>query len=160
MKFRGEYMKVTFEVRTVREQWQPPFKKESKTEQYTVDEGDYFLPVAGKDDDFVFRVLNINPYGVLVEYDCEYMPRTFDVPGNRQLRLGFGSENIFCAKWSHNGIVYYVKPVGQVTENAQSNGTEMLVRNEEGILEATEEEPRAPTNAALPLEDSVLENLK
>ena len=149
-------MKVTLEIKTVKEQWQPPFKKDSKIEQYTVEEGDFFLPMQGKPDEFVFRLVSVNSYGVVLEFDHEYMPRSFDAFPNHQIRMGYGDETIFTAKWSHNGVIYYIKPMQEVMAN-NGNGTESLMRSEEGILEAKEE---TPTEMTLPTEDSLLENLK
>jgi hypothetical protein len=137
-------MQVMIELKTVKEQWQPPFRKEIETEQFIVDEGDYFLQVPGKDD-FVFRLIEARKDSVIIEFNSLFTVKNEERPSSRQLTFEFGEEKAFTAQWTSNGITYIIKPVKTVS---------IQMPESKEIIEAKED---AQVNAG---EEQILEQLK
>lgn len=130
-------LQVLIELKTVREQWQPPFRKETTTETIVIEEGEYFLQIPGKED-FVFRFIELRNDSVIIEFNSLFTPKNADRSGSRQVLLCFGEEKAFTAQWASNGVTYVVKPVKTVSvEKPQSSE---IIEAEENLQAKTAEE--------------------
>ncbi|MBI5884579.1 hypothetical protein HZB89_00605 [archaeon] len=132
-------MQLMIEVKTIKEQWQPPFKKETIAENLVVEEGGYFLQIPGQKD-FVFRLIRLNNNSALVEFHNLFMPKNEERPGSRQMLINFGEEKAFTAQWSSNGVAYSIKPLKAVSVEAPEK---------KEIIEAREDSPEIQENRIL-----------
>ena len=111
-------LKVLFEVRTIKEDWQPPFKKQIETEQVTAGETEKFAEL-NNSVIFVFQLVKAGQDRVLIEFSNLVTPKRVDErPISRQIWLGFGEEKSFTAQWASNGVSKVVKPLRYVAEEA------------------------------------------
>lgn len=113
-------VKVLFEVRTVKEAWQPPFKKQIETEQIVAGENEKFAEL-DQSGIQVFQLVKAGQDRVLIEFSNLVTPKRVDErPISRQIWLGFGEEKSFTAQWASNGVSKVIKPLKFVAEEASA----------------------------------------
>ncbi len=95
-------MKAVLEVKTVSQNWAPPFAKRSETAEIEVDEGESLDKI---DDErgFVFTILKIQSDRVLVQYNRAYTLKGYSQPATRQTWIDKQHFTEFSFLWGNNG---------------------------------------------------------
>ncbi|MBI4043922.1 MAG: hypothetical protein HY393_03915 [Candidatus Diapherotrites archaeon] len=94
-------MKAVIEIKETSQDWRPPFKKNTKAEEITVQENTEFDPL--KDKGHLFKVHRIAGDKVLVEYNRAYTVKGYEQPQNRSVWIGLNESKSFSALWNDNG---------------------------------------------------------
>ena len=100
-------MAAVFELKTVAQDWRPPFKKTSTVQEVTVNAGDVFCD-DGKGN-FVFKLLQMEGDRALVEFDREYTVKGYEIPTNRKIWIDKLDFKSFSALWQENGSTKMLK---------------------------------------------------
>ena len=95
-------MHVTFDLRELRQDWRPPFKKASRESELTVSEGESFASDGA--DKKVFKLVKAVGNMALVEFDMEYTLKGHEHPTNRQVLVDASEFKSFSALWKQNGL--------------------------------------------------------
>jgi len=95
-------MHVTFDLRELRQDWRPPFKKDIRENEVTVSEGETFGPDG--DGKNVFRLVSVQGNMALVEFDQEYTLKGHEHPTNRQVLIDASEFKSFSALWKQDGL--------------------------------------------------------
>ena len=95
-------MHVTFDLREIRQDWRPPFKKDLRESEVTVAEGDGFA--SDGDGRKVFKLVKAVGNMALVEFDQEYTLKGHEHPTNRQVLIDASEFKSFSALWKQNGL--------------------------------------------------------
>ena len=95
-------MKAVIEVKETNQDWKPPFKKNTKAEEITVQENGEFDALREKG--FLFKVHRIQGDKVLVEYNRSYTIKGYEQPQNRSVWIGINESKSFSALWDDNGL--------------------------------------------------------
>jgi hypothetical protein len=97
-------MRARFEVRSIKAQWKPPFKKEITDEIFDVEEGETFDRIVGNgNDEHVFKVINIREGNAIVEYSKLFTLKNGN-PGNYQLTLTKDEIIDMTYLWGEDGV--------------------------------------------------------
>lgn len=96
-------MKAVFEVKSIENQWKPPFKKTIETKDLEVSENEGFAEFDGRND-FVFKLLKVNPDSAVIEYHREFTLKSYEQPQSKQLQLELGEPASFTFLWGEDGI--------------------------------------------------------
>ncbi len=110
-------MKALFEIRTIVQDWKPPFSKVEKRKEVLVGEGMEFER-DGKEN--VFKVHRIEGDRVLVEFSLNYIMKDPAGPVNRLVWLQRGEGRYFSASWRDNGLTKHLTYKG-VTSGKEGN---------------------------------------
>ena len=95
-------MHVTFDLRELRQDWRPPFKKDVRENEVTVSEGESYAPDgAGKN---VFKLVSVQGNMALIEFDQEYTLKGHEHPTNRQVLIDASDFKSFSALWKQDGL--------------------------------------------------------
>ena len=95
-------MKAIIEVKALSQDWKPPFKKNVKTEEITVQENMEFDALREKGH--LFKVHRISGDKILVEYNRAYTLKGYEQPQNRAVWIGLNESKSFSALWDENGV--------------------------------------------------------
>ncbi len=110
-------MKVLFEIETTKEQWKPPFKKDTVSKNFEAEVGESFFEINGEHEK-LFKVVKAENGKVLIEFNSLYTTKRSDErPHNRQLWIGFGDAKSFVAQWANSGITQKLMPVKIIEGN-------------------------------------------
>jgi len=97
-------MKARFEIRSIKSQWKPPFKKEITDEVFDVSENETFDRIIGNgNDEAVFRVISVGIDNVTVEYSKLFTLKTGN-PGNYKIALVKDNPVEMTYLWGEDGI--------------------------------------------------------
>ena len=106
-------MKAVFEIRDMKQDWQPPFKKSEEIKQIEVSENEEF-EVDG-DSGFVFKLIRIGNDYAQVQFNRLYTIKGHEHPNDRIVKLSkLGDPYSFSALWTANGITKQLKLVDTV----------------------------------------------
>jgi len=95
-------MKALIEINELKQDWNPPFRKEKTTKEVEVEEGASFESNGNGRN--VFRLVQIGKDRILVEYDVEYTNKGHAHPTNRQLWIGKDEGQSFSQLWGNDGV--------------------------------------------------------
>jgi hypothetical protein len=97
-------MRARFEVRSIKAQWKPPFKKEITDEIFDVEEGEAFDRIVGNgNDETVFKIIKISQENATVEYSKLFTLKNGN-PGNYQLTLSKDETVDMTYLWGEDGV--------------------------------------------------------
>ncbi len=106
-------MKAVFEIRDMKQDWQPPFKKSEEIRQVEVSENEEFE--ADGESGFVFRLVRIGDGSAQVQFNRLYTIKGHEHPNDRTVRLQkAGDSYSFSALWNANGVTKQLKLVDVV----------------------------------------------
>ncbi len=121
-------MKARFEVRSIKAQWKPPFKKDITDEVFDVKEDDKFDRIIGNgNDEHVYKLISINGNMAKVEYSKLFTLKTGN-PGNYVLELIKDEPVAMTYLWGEDGVTKKITYKGIADEvETEENPTESLV---------------------------------
>lgn len=97
-------MKARFEVRSIKSQWKPPFKKEITDEVFDVENGEEFDRIIGNgNDEAVFKLIEANEHGAKVIYSKLFTLKSGN-PGNYNLDLSKDNTIDMTYLWGEDGV--------------------------------------------------------
>lgn len=99
-------MKAVFELKEISQDWNPPFKKNVKSNEITVGEGDSFGD--GKEGK-IFKLIKINKDKALVQFSEKYTLKGHEHPTGRQVWIDKNEPQSFSALWEQNGKTAQIK---------------------------------------------------
>ncbi|MBS3057455.1 MAG: hypothetical protein J4415_02395 [Candidatus Diapherotrites archaeon] len=106
-------MKAVFEIKDIKQDWQPPFKKSEEIKQVEVSENEEFE--ADGDSGFVFRLIRIGDEYANVQFNRLYTIKGHEHPNDRTVRLQKqGDSYSFSALWNANGVTKKLKLIDTV----------------------------------------------
>ena len=121
-------MKARFEVRSIKSQWKPPFKKEITDEVFNVEEGESFDRIIGNgNDEMVYTVLSAGVGNATIQYSRKFTLKTGN-PGSYKVSIAKDTPLEMTYLWGEDGITK------KVTYKGISPGTE-ADREEEEVEE-------------------------
>ena len=99
-------MKAIFELKSIVSQWSPPFGKKIEQEELLVDEGQGFDALKKRENEFVFRLLELKGEKALIQFHSEYLVKGY---GNhpvavKQLWFELDDSKEFTFQWADKGI--------------------------------------------------------
>jgi hypothetical protein len=95
-------MSGIFEVRSIQNQWKPPFKKNIEETEFIVEKGQEFDRIIGNgNNESVFRVIELQTSRALVEY-CRLFTLKGYNPGDRKIWLDLGNPVELTYLWGEN----------------------------------------------------------
>ncbi len=117
-------MKARFEVRSIKAQWKPPFKKEITDEVFDVEEGESFDKIMGNGNDaYVYKLVEYGENYAKIEYSKLFTLKT-ENPGNYSLRLEKDRGVDMTYLWGEDGTTKKITYKGTVRENNTSENNE------------------------------------
>lgn len=118
-------MKARFEVRSIKAQWKPPFKKEITDEVFDVNEGESFDRIIGNgNDESVFNLISAINGIAKVKYSKLFTQKTGN-PGSYELELAKDSPVEMTYLWGEDGVTKKITYRGVASGEAPSqNETE------------------------------------
>jgi len=144
-------MKAIFEVKTIKSDWAPPFKKDITTEEYTASENEGFDRIKGNgNDETVFKVLQVQGDRVKLGYSPLF---TLKNPGenhatDKTVWATKGQEETVAYLWGEKGMtkkVIYKGIAPTEISNRISEQTEQAEAEKELLVQEmpteTESEP-------------------
>lgn len=97
-------MKARFEIRSIKSQWKPPFKKEITDEVFEVSEGETFDRIIGNgNDESVYTLVRADANGAKVQYSKLFTLKTHN-PGSYELNLVVDAPVEMTYLWGEDGI--------------------------------------------------------
>ncbi|MBT4596903.1 MAG: hypothetical protein HOC95_02895 [Candidatus Diapherotrites archaeon] len=97
-------MRARFEVRSIKSQWKPPFKKEITDEVFDVNEGEGFDKIVGNgNNESVFKLITAESGNANVEYSKLFTLKTHN-PGNYKLILVKDTPIEMTYLWGEDGM--------------------------------------------------------
>ena len=139
-------MKARFEVRSIKAQWKPPFKKEITDEVFDVNEGEGFDKIVGNGNNaYVYKLISINTNFVKIEYSKLFTLKTGN-PGNYIIELGKDETKDMTYLWGEDGVTKKITYKGITSDEqpSQTNETEQQSnekeQKEEGQNESNQNE--------------------
>jgi hypothetical protein len=97
-------MKARFEVRSIKSQWKPPFKKEITDEVFDVEEGEQFDRITGNgNDETVYKLIKAEGGSAKVEYSKLFTLKTGN-PGSYILHLAKDETVDMTYLWGEDGV--------------------------------------------------------
>lgn len=112
-------MLAMFEIKNIKEQWKPPFKKDITIEEVKVNKGDMFgeLERFGRNSqnmpEFGFKLLELRDGAALVEYDYELTRKGYENPKSKQIWIKQDSPECFAYLWGEDGCTKKITYKGQ-----------------------------------------------
>lgn len=113
-------MAILFEIKNIKQQWQPPFQKSVETEEVRVSVGRKFgkLERFGKNsvglDGFAFTLIEANSDHVVIEYDYELTVKDYKTPQNRRVSIKQNESESFSYLWGEDGTTKRITYKGQI----------------------------------------------
>ena len=113
-------MAILFEIKNIKQQWQPPFQKSMETEEVRVAKGGKFgkLERFGKHsvnlDGFAFTLIEVKSDHVVVEYDHELTVKDYQIPKDRRVSLRKNESKSFSYLWGEDGATKKITYKGQI----------------------------------------------
>ncbi|MFH1224262.1 MAG: hypothetical protein V1676_00480 [Candidatus Diapherotrites archaeon] len=105
-------MKAIFEVKSIENQWRPPFRKKMGELSFEAANGEKFDRIrANGNDEAVFTLIDVRGGRALVEY-CRLFTLKGDNPGNRRIWLSQGEPVELTYLWGEDGITKKIKFTG------------------------------------------------
>lgn len=95
-------MIAVLEVKEVKQQWTHPFTKQTATKNVEVQENTEFEDM--KNGSKLFKVRNVQPNRVLVEYNSLYSMKGYEQPRSKQVWIEINQQKDFCSLWENNGV--------------------------------------------------------
>ena len=112
----GAYMKMRFIVKSIQQQWKPPFNKNIEENEFSVKEGEGFDRIIGNgNDEMVFKALKLNGDSASVEYSKLFTLKTGN-PGNYQIELKKDDPVSMTYLWGEDGVTKTITYKGIVAE--------------------------------------------
>lgn len=109
-------MKMRFIVRSVQQQWKPPFKKEISENEFSVKEGESFDQILGNGNNTtVYKALKLNGDTATIEYSKLFTLKTGN-PGNYQLTLKKDEPIAMTYLWGEDGVTKTITYKGIAAE--------------------------------------------
>lgn len=97
-------MKARFEIRSIKAQWKPPFKKEITEEVFDVEQGESFDRIIGNgNDENVFNLMNAENGSAKVKYSKLFTQKNGN-PGNYELVLEKDTPIEMTYLWGEDGM--------------------------------------------------------
>jgi hypothetical protein len=131
--FRCDKMKARFEIRSIKAQWKPPFKKEITDEIFEVEEGEEFDKITGNgNNQKIYKLIQINNNNVKIEYSKLFTLKT-ENPGNYIINLEKGETKDMTYLWGEDGVtkkITYKGTINEITRNNLENQNEQENQNE------------------------------
>jgi hypothetical protein len=116
-------MKARFEVRSIKAQWKPPFKKEIVDDVFDVNEGEDFDRMKGNgNDESVYTLLKINNDNVIIKYSKLFTLKTGN-PGNYEIKLIKETPIDMTYLWGEDGMTKKITFKGFISEEQLSETT-------------------------------------
>ena len=110
-------MKMRFIVRSVQQEWKPPFKKDIKEDEFAVKEGEGFDQIIGNGNNtHVFKAIKLNGDSATIEYSKLFTLKTGN-PGNYQVTLKKDESIAMTYLWGENGTTKTVTYKGIAAES-------------------------------------------
>lgn len=133
-------MKARFEVRSIKAQWKPPFKKEITDEVFDVSEGESFDRIIGNgNDESVFSLISAANGYAKVKYSKLFTQKTGN-PGNYELELSKDTPVEMTYLWGEDGvtkkITYKGVASGEIPVQSEAENTEEETPKNNNIIEA------------------------
>jgi len=108
-------MKARFEIRSIKSQWKPPFKKEITDEVFEVGEGETFDRIIGNgNDENVYTLVSANANSAKVQYSKLFTLKTHN-PGSYELNLVQDGPVEMTYLWGEDGITKKITFKGLAT---------------------------------------------
>jgi len=109
-------MKMRFVVRSVQQQWKPPFGKKIEENEYEVKEGQSFERIRGNgNDESVFKAIRLTGGAAKVEYSKLFTLKEGN-PGNYTLELKKDDPVSMTYLWGEDGVTKTITYKGIVAE--------------------------------------------
>ncbi len=147
-------MKAVFEVKTIKSDWAPPFKKDITTQEYEVSANEEFDRIIGNgNDSAVFRLIEAGDSKAKVQYSELFTLKT-PQGQDKILILGKGEEEAMTYLWGEKGItkkiVYkglkitqpsYVTALETEAQATETQNTEEPIAETQIIEESSSQNP-------------------
>ena len=119
----GIKMKARFEVRSIKSQWKPPFKKEITDEVFDVEEGEGFDRIIGNgNDETVYTLIGAANGSATVRYSKLFTLKTGN-PGNYKISLSKDTPVEMTYLWGEDGVTKKITYKGAAI-GGNDNGSE------------------------------------
>jgi hypothetical protein len=129
-------MKARFEVRSIKAQWKPPFKKEIVDDVFDVSEGEEFDRMKGNgNDEPVYTLLKLSGDTVTIKYSKLFTLKTGN-PGNYEIKLVKEAPVDMTYLWGEDGMTKKITFKGFVSGEKISETIEDAIKTEEKETEA------------------------
>ncbi len=144
-------MKARFEVRSIKAQWKPPFKKEITDEVFDVDMGSSFDKIIGNGNNAsVFRLISYNNCSAEIEYSKLFTLKTGN-PNKYVIRIEKEQTIDMAYLWGEDGVTKKITYKGITNEESKKNENIEEIENgveQEDNIEQNEkqEENKQETN--------------
>ncbi|MDD4250624.1 MAG: hypothetical protein PHX27_00345 [Candidatus ainarchaeum sp.] len=128
-------MKARFEVRSIKAQWRPPFKKEITDDLFDVKEGEKFDKIIGNgNNDYVYRLISFNNNNVEIEYSKLFTLKTGN-PGKYIIRIDKDETVDMTYLWGEDGVTKKITYKGTIISEKKEelNTEEAKTLNEENL---------------------------
>ncbi|MDD3083618.1 MAG: hypothetical protein PHP82_01210 [Candidatus ainarchaeum sp.] len=129
-------MKARFEIRSIKAQWKPPFKKEITDEVFDVKEEEKFDKIVGNgNNEYVFKLISINQNIAKVEYSKLFTLKTGN-PGNYIINLVKDQTIDMTYLWGEDGVTKKITYRGIVefaNEKLEQTNNEQEIKEKEQI---------------------------
>jgi len=96
-------LKAIFAVKSIENQWKPPFRKTIEDKELTVSENESFEKFDGREEN-VFKLLKVGADNVVIEYHREFTLKNYQQPSSKQLQLELNEPQSFTFLWGEDGI--------------------------------------------------------
>ena len=107
---------MKFLIRSIQQQWKPPFKKDIKEDEFVVKEGEAFDQIIGNGNNTpVYKALRLNGDSAVVEYSKLFTLKTGN-PGNYQLTLRKDESVAMTYLWGEDGVTKTITYKGIAAE--------------------------------------------
>jgi hypothetical protein len=95
-------MKAVIEVKELKQEWNPPFRKKITKKEIEVEEGELFEANGSKGK--IFKLIKIGKDRILIEFNSSYTNKGHIHPANRQLWIEKNESESFAELWGNNGV--------------------------------------------------------
>jgi hypothetical protein len=114
-------MKARFEIRSIKSQWKPPFKKEITDEVFEVGEGETFDRIIGNgNDESVYTLVGADTNSAKVQYSKLFTLKTHN-PGNYELNLVQDAPVEMTYLWGEDGITKKITFKGMAANGSSTS---------------------------------------
>lgn len=101
-------MEAVFEVKSLRQQWKPPFKKEAEAKEVCVPVNAMFEKFDGTNEN-IFKLVKAGNGEASIWYSEQFTLKGHSHPRDRIVELKQGESASFTYLWGENGITKTVK---------------------------------------------------
>lgn len=113
-------MKARFEIRSIKAQWKPPFKKEIVDEVFDVSENEEFDRIIGNgNDENVFKLISAKSESAKIKYSKLFTQKTAN-PGNYELSLEKDIPVEMTYLWGEDGMTKKITYKGIAIQNNEN----------------------------------------